>query len=201
VGRAHVDRRRFAIIASVAFIANLFIAPASYFQNRYLDDVRGFSATGITLFTITTATPASLGFVLGGRVADTRGRRRVLALSLPVATAGIVVSFTVGGWIMWASAFGGGLLAGMAYPAFSVYRSELFPTGRRGQANGLIAALALLGGSLGILIAGQLLDRDWSYGSVMALLSCGQVAAAVIVFTTYPETAHRSLEEINPQDV
>ncbi|MBI5088473.1 MAG: MFS transporter [Actinobacteria bacterium] len=200
VGRTHVDRRRFTIIASVAFIANLFIAPASYFQNRYLDDVRGYSATGITLFTITTATPASLGFVLGGRVADTRGRRRVLALSLPVATAGLVLSFSIGGWVMWAAAFVGGLLGGMAYPAFSVYRAELFPTGRRGQANGLIAALALVGGSVGLIVAGQLLDRGWSYGSVMALLACGQVAAATIVFTTYPETAHRSLEEINPQD-
>ena len=37
----------------------------------------------ITLFTLTTATPASLGFVFGGRLADTRGRRRLLALSLP----------------------------------------------------------------------------------------------------------------------
>ncbi|MCU1359167.1 MAG: putative major facilitator superfamily transporter, partial [Ilumatobacteraceae bacterium] len=71
VGRTHVDRRRFTIIASVAFIANLFIAPASFFQNRYLDDVRGYSSTGITLFTICTATPASVGFVLGGKVADT----------------------------------------------------------------------------------------------------------------------------------
>jgi MFS family permease len=89
----------------------------------------------------------------------------------------------------------------MAYPAFSVYRAELFPTGRRGQANGMIAALALIGGSAGLLVAGQLLDHGWGYGEVMALLAIGQLIAAVIVFTTYPETAHRSLEELNPQDV
>ncbi|MGE0140913.1 MAG: MFS transporter [Ilumatobacteraceae bacterium] len=201
VGRTHVDRRRFAIIASVAFIANLFIAPASYFQNRYLDDVRDYSATGITMFTITTATPASLGFVIGGKFADTHGRRRLLALSLPIATTALVVSFSIGGWVMWAAAFLGGLLGGMAYPAFSVYRAELFPTGRRGQANGMIAALALIGGSVGLLVAGQLLDHGWGYGEVMALLAVGQLVAAVIVFTTYPETAHRSLEEINPEDV
>lgn len=200
IGRTHVDRRRFVIIASVAFIANLFIAPASFFQNRYLDDVRGYTSTGITLFTITTATPASLGFVLGGRLADTRGRRRVLALSLPVATAALVVSFSVGHWPMWLAAFLGGLIGGMAYPAFSVYRNELFPTGRRGQTSGIIAAMALVGGSIGLIIAGVLLDRGWSYGAVMGLLACGQVVAALIVFTTYPETAHRSLEEINPQD-
>jgi MFS family permease len=200
IGRSRVDKKRFAIISSVAFIANLFIAPASYFQNRYLDDVRGYSATGITMFTLTTATPASLGFVLGGRMADTRGRRRVLALSLPFATAALVVSFMVGGWPMWLAAFCGGLIGGMAYPAFAVYRTELFPTGRRGQAGGMLAAMALIGGSIGLIVAGQLLDRGWSYGRVMGTLACGQVVAAIIVFVTYPETAHRSLEDINPED-
>lgn len=200
VRRARVDRRRFAVIGAVAFTANLFVAPASYFQNRYLDDVRGYSAAGITLFTIATATPASLGFVLGGRVADTTGRRRVLALALPLATAALVVSFSIGGWVMWVSAFTGGLVGGIAYPAFAVYRTELFPTGRRGQAGGLLAAMALVGGSIGLLVAGALLDRDWSYGQVMGTLALGQLAAAVVVFVSYPETAHRSLEEINPQD-
>jgi MFS family permease len=200
LGRTHVDRRRFAIIASVAFIANLFIAPASYFQNRYLDDVRGYSGAGIALFTLTTATPASIGFVLGGRLADIRGRRRVLALSLPLATAMLVISFMVGGWPMWVAAFFAGLIGGIAYPAFAVYRTELFPTGRRGQAGGMLAAMALIGGSLGLIAAGLLLDRGWSYGSVMGMLASGQVLAALIVFLTYPETAHRSLEEINPQD-
>jgi MFS family permease len=200
VGDAHIDKRRFAIIASVAFLANLFIAPASYFQNRYLDDVRGYSAAAIAIFTLTTATPASIGFVLGGRLADTAGRRRVLAISIPFATGGLVLSFAVGGVIMWISAFVGGLLAGIAFPAFSVYRTELFPTGRRGQAGGLIVAMALVGGSIGLLLAGFLIDRGWSYGSTMGLLALAQVVTAVVVFTTYPETAHRTLEEITPED-
>ena len=200
IGKAHIDRHRLAIIATVAFTANLFIAPASYFQNRYLSDVRGYSAAGISLFTLATATPASLGFVLGGRVADTTGRRRLLAVSLPAATLLLVASFTVGGWPMWLAAFAGGLVAGMAYPAFAVYRTELFPTGRRGQAGGVIVATALIGGSLGLIAAGVLLDLGWSYGAVMGTLALGQAVAATIVLTSYPETAHRSLEEINPED-
>jgi MFS family permease len=200
VGEARIDKRRFAIIASVAFLANLFVAPASYFQNRYLDDVRGYSAAAIAVFTLTTATPASIGFVLGGRLADTAGRRRVLAISIPFATGGLVLSFVVGGVVMWISAFVGGLLAGIAFPAFSVYRTELFPTGRRGQAGGLIVAMALVGGSIGLLLAGFLIDRGWSYGSTMSLLALAQVVTAIVVYTTYPETAHRTLEEINPED-
>ena len=191
---------KIAIIAGVAFLANLFIAPASYFQNRYLDDVRGYSAAAISIFTLTTATPASIGFVLGGRLADTAGRRRVLATSIPLATTGLVLSFTFGGVVMWIAAFVGGLLAGIAYPAFSVYRTEMFPTGRRGQAGGLIVASALIGGSLGLLLAGFLVDRGWSYGATMAVLATAQVVTATIVFVTYPETAHKTLEEINPED-
>jgi len=200
VGRAHVDKRRFAIVAGVAFLANLFIAPASYFQNRYLDDVRGYSAASIAVFTLATATPASIGFVLGGRLADMAGRRRVLATSIPIATTGLVLSFNVGGPLMWAAAFVGGLVAGIAYPAFSVYRTELFPTARRGQAGGFIVAMALVGGSIGLLLAGFLIDHGWSYGRTMAVLALAQLVTATIVYVTYPETAHRSLEEINPED-
>ena len=41
-----------ALIALVALTSNLFIAPASYFQNNYLDKVRGYSGGGIALFTL-----------------------------------------------------------------------------------------------------------------------------------------------------
>jgi MFS family permease len=201
--RLHVrrlDRRRLVTIGTVAFSANLFVAPASYFQNRYLDDIRDYSGSGIAMFTLVTATPASLGFVVGGRIADTTGRRRVLAAAMPAATALLALSFWVGGWPMWLAAFAGGLLAGIAYPAFAVYRTELFPTGRRGQAGGLLAAMALLGGSIGLLVAGALLDAGWSYGAVMSLMALGQLVAATVVLTTYPETAHRVLEELNPED-
>ena len=198
--RRRLDRRRFALIATVAASANLFVAPASFFQNRYLDDVRGYSGAGIALFTLATATPASVGFIIGGRIADTTGRRRVLAATMPAATALLVLSFVVGGPMMWASAFLGGLLGGVAYPAFAVYRTEMFPTGRRGQAGGLLATAALMGGSIGLLLAGWMLDQGWSYGQVMALLATGQVVAATIVLARYPETAHRALEDINPED-
>jgi MFS family permease len=106
----------------------------------------------------------------------------------------------VGGLVMWIAAFIGGLLAGIAFPAFSVYRTELFPTGRRGQAGGFIVAMALIGGSVGIYVAGLLIDRGWSYGSTMGVLALAQLVTATVVYTTYPETAHKTLEEINPED-
>jgi MFS family permease len=195
-----LDRRRFAILATVAICANFFVAPASFFQNRYLRDIRGFDASTISLFTLTTATPAGLGLVIGGRLADVRGRRRLIAITVPVATALVLTSFTVGGAPMWLSAFGGGFIGGIALPALAVYRAELFPTGNRGRAAGLLTAAALVGGIGGLLLVGQLLDRGWSYGQAMGLVALAELVVVVVVLTLFPETAHRELEDLNPLD-
>lgn len=199
--REHVaiDRRRFALLAGIAVGVNLFVAPASFFQNRYLDEIRGLSGSGIAVFTLATATPAALGLVLGGQLADRQGRRRVIAVALPVAATLITVSFSVGGSIMWISAFAGGLAGGVAYPALAVYRSELFPTGNRGRAAGLLTVAALLGGVIGLLATGSLLDAGWSHAAVMAMLASGQLVAVALVLGGLPETAHRELEDLNPR--
>ena len=195
-----LDRGRFAVIAVVAVTANLFVAPASFFLNRYLDDVRGYTGGGIALFVLSTATPASLGLIAGGRLADLIGRRALLAVCMPLSTLLLIGSFSVGGASMWLLALGGGLLGGAAYPAFTVYRTELFPTGNRGRANGYVTALSLAGSSVGLVLVGGLVHRGWSYGQSMLLVGFGQLLAAVIAFVAYPETAHLELEQINPQD-
>ena len=64
---------RFAVLGLVALLANLFVAPASLFQNGYLEDTRGFSATTIAIFTVATATPA--GHRADHRRADRRHPR------------------------------------------------------------------------------------------------------------------------------
>jgi MFS family permease len=195
-----IDRRRFAALAIVALAANLYVAPASFFQNSYLEDARGFSAAAITVLTFTTATPASLGLIVGGRTADVRGRRRLLAIAIPLATLMSVLSFSVAGPTMWAATFFAGFVGSIAYPALAVYRAELFPTGNRGRAAGLLTASALIGGIAGLLLAGNLIDGGWSYGAVMRVLALGQVIVVVTVLTAFPETAHRELEDINPED-
>ena len=192
--------RRFLLIASVAVLANVFVAPASYFQNNYLEDVRGLSGFGITLFTFGTATPASVGLLVGGRLADSIGRRQLLAICLPTSSLLLVWSFSVGGPMMWLTALVGGFVAGLAYPAFIVYRGELFPTGNRSRANGFVTALSLAGSSAGLLLVGELVSRNWSYGTAMMVVATGQILAALIAFCFYPETAHMDLESLNPED-
>jgi MFS family permease len=197
---ARISGQRFTVLAASAFLGNLFIAPASLYQNSYLDDVRGYSDHRIAIFTLATATPAGLGILAGGRIADARGRRLLGALALLGGVAFGVFSFLRGGWIMWVSALLAGVLGGAAYPALSVYRTELFPTARRSGAGGLLTASALAGGSIGLIITGRAVDRGWSYGSVLGALAFGSIVVSVLVLTRYPETAHRELEELNPDD-
>lgn len=191
---------RLGAMATIAFFSNLFVAPASFFQNRYLEDVRGYTNFGVTIFTIFTAAPAAIGLLVGGALADRHGRRIVGAGALVFGTLLINSSFAVSGSPMWGAAVLGSICVGAAVPAIIVYRTELFPTASRGRAGGIITASSLLGGSLGLVLMGQLVDREFGYASSLGLLALGQIVVAAIVLTRLPESAHRELEELNPED-
>ena len=187
-------------ICSVVFLSNMYIATGSIFQNRYLKDERGYSALLVALFTVATSTPASLGLMIGGRIADERGRRILGATMVPLGAFFLGVSFCISGLSMWMFAIAGGFAFGLSYPALAVYRGELFPTGVRSLAGGIIMTAALLGGSIGLIGAGHILDAGASYGAVMMWLVVAPVIASIIVWLQYPETAHRELDEIS-QDI
>ena len=195
-----LQKRRLAIQMSVAFFGNMLLSPASFFQNTFLQDERGFSASTVALFTIVTATPAVIGLVVGGRVADRSGRRRLAVVCAPLGALLIALSFWFSGPLMWWGAILGAIVAAAAYPPLAVYRTEMFPTGNRGRAAYLILASALLGGSISLLVTGAIVDGGTAYGPVMLALVGGPVIVALIVAFTYPETARRELEELNPED-
>lgn len=195
-----LDRKRFALLAGVAFSGNIFIAPASFFQNTYLEDVRNFSGGQIGLFSILIGTPAGIGLILGGRFADRRGRRQLITVALPLSVLATIAAFSIGGLGLWGFSLLAGMLGAAVFPAMTVYRTELFPTANRTRATGFITASALIGGIGGLSLAGRLLDGGWSYGATMGLLAIGQLIVTVLVVTAYPETAHQELETLNPED-
>jgi MFS family permease len=184
----------------VAILLNVFIATASIFQIRYLKDVRGYSAAMIALYNVVTVVPASIGLVIGGRLAETTGRKTLAAVATPLGALLIASAFGLSGFLMWTAALLGGISLALAYPAMSVFRNELFPTAKRSIASALITTASLLGGSAGLIIAGILLERDISYFAVMLTFASGPVLVAILVAFVYPETAHRKLEDLNPED-
>ena len=194
-------RRNLGRICTVVFLTNIFIATASIFQNRYLKETRGYSAALVAIFTIATSTPSALGLLVGGRIADERGRRILGATMVPVGALLMAWSFAISGLAMWVIAIAGGLALGISYPAMAVYRGELFPTHVRSIAGGIIMTSALIGGSIGLIGGGYVLDTGIHYGTVMLWLALGPVIASLIVWFRYPETAHLELEDIVPDDV
>jgi MFS family permease len=192
--------RRLVLVAGIWLLFNIFAGPQSQFLNEYLHDERGMSAAMISLFVVVTSTPASIGIVVGGRLADTRGRRLVGAVAASVGAVLTALTFAIGGPGMWLVAVLGGIVAAAMVPAISVYGPELFPTSLRGRANGIVSLSAMAGSSIGLIATGWLAEDLGSFGRAMGLLAIAPLLMAVVIVVFFPETARRELEDINPED-
>ncbi len=192
--------RRLCLLAVSALLLNLFKDPASQLLNEFLRDERDFSAARISVFTIATNLPGLIGVVVGGRLADVRGRRGVGAVAVLGGAGFTVVQMLSSGWNMWTFSLVGSVMGAAAIPALGVYGPELFPTSLRGRANGVITVLGMVGTMTGLVVAGVLSERWDGLGPVLALLSIGPLVVGLLVLIAYPETAKHELEELNPED-
>lgn len=202
-GMLRTHGARLVLLATVSFLLAVFATPVSQLQNEFLRTDRGFSASRVTLFTLVTATPGGIGVIVGGRLADVRGRRWVAAVGVIGGTVLTVLAYRTQGWPMWVLALFGAMIAGATVPALGVYRPELFPTSLRGRSSGIIDAIGLAGSAAGLLLVGSLVDGGGTFGgfgNAFALVAIAPVIAIVLVLTRFPETAQRELEDINPED-
>ncbi|MEO8692012.1 MAG: MFS transporter [Acidimicrobiales bacterium] len=194
-----INRQRLLLLAVSSFLVLMFRSPASQLQNEFLKDERGFSASRIALFTVVTSTPVGLGVMVGGRLADVRGRRAVAAVGLVVGSLGTAIAFLAHGWPLWAWQAGGIIVGAVTIPALGTYGPEMFSTRSRGRANGLITLAGMAGSSFGLIVAGVMSDHV-GLGKALLVLSVGPLLVAALVVLRYPETAHIELEVLNPDD-
>jgi MFS family permease len=192
--------RRLWLLASASFLLFVFTAPQTQFRTEFLRDERGMSAALVALFVVATSTPGGLGIVVGGRMADVRGRRVVGAVGAAVGAVLLATSFVVQGAGMWLAATVGSIFLAALVPALGVYGPELFPTSLRGRANTLITLVATTGSVLGLVLCGWLNDELGSFGWALGLLAIGPLLMAAVVLRWFPETTRRELEELNPED-
>jgi putative MFS transporter len=202
----HVDApvaghgRRFWLLAATGLLLAFFATPASQLGNEFLREERGFSATGVSVFTMLTVTPAFIGIIIGGHLADVRGRRAVASIGIAGGAILTIAGFASHGTALWIFSLTGNMFAALVVPALGVYRPELFPTSLRGRAAGVLDGMALAGAAAGLLFVGNVVDAGNSYGTAFGLASLAPFAVVVLVLGLFPETAHRSLEDINPED-
>jgi MFS family permease len=194
-------RRRFLLLGAAAFLTSVFSAPSSQLMNKYLEDVRGFSSTGIAVFrTVTTAVPGLIGLILGGRLAEVRGRRMVAAIGLAIATATQMVFFLTGGSIIWVMSAVSILTAGAGGIALGTLDVELFATEVRSTSNALLTILGVTGSVLGLITAGLLADPLGNLGRSIALTGVAALLAAALVVPRLPETRDLALDDVSPTE-
>jgi EmrB/QacA subfamily drug resistance transporter len=128
---------------------------------------------------------------LFGRLGDMFGKRRLLVVSLGFFAAGSVVAAlgsslgtVVAGRVL--QGVGGGI-----FPlCFGIIRDE-FPRERVGQSIGLISATLGIGGGVGLVIGGLIVDHA-SYHDIFWLSAIMSAAAAVAIELCIPESPVRT---------
>ncbi len=194
-------RRRFVLLAAAAFLANVFNAPSSQLMNKYLTDDRGFSNTGVAVFrAVTTAVPGLVGLLLGGRLAEARGRRPVAAIAIAIASVTQVVFFLFGGSLIWVMSAASIFAASAGGIALGTLDAELFPTEVRSTSNAMLNVIAVLGSVAGFGVVGALSDPLNGLGRAIAVTGIAAFAAAVFVIPLLPESAAHSLDEVSPTE-
>jgi MFS family permease len=192
-------RHRFLLLALVAFLTSSFSGPSSSFTNKYLTDIRGFTNTDIAVFrTVTTAIPGIIGVLVGGRLAELRGRRPVAALALAIATATQMIFFLTGGLSLWVMSAVSILMAGAGGIALGTLDAELFPTEVRSTSNAMLYTVGVIGSATGLLVAGGLSDPLGGIGRSVALTGIGSLLVAILVVPRLPESAARMLDDVSP---
>lgn len=196
----HEHRRRLAILAGFFLVYAIFASPASELYNQFLRTERHFSSFQISWLQQIAGTIGGLGVLVGGRLADTRGRRPVAATGVGLGTAISVFSFLAHGVLLWVLAIAGSVVAFAVGPALAVYGPELFPTWVRSRATGVLTVAGAAGGVIGLVAAGLLSSALGTTGKALAVLSFGPLLGVILITACFPETARRQLEELNPED-
>jgi MFS family permease len=94
----------------------------------------------------------------------------------------------------------GMIMAGLATAPLGAFRAEIFPTALRAKAGSIMDTVSLAGSAVGLVLVGWLIDRWDVFGRPMALVAIGPLIVVALVLAVFPETAGRTLEDLNPAD-
>lgn len=198
-GLSQRHRRRLLVLGAASLAYALFVTPAGQFSNQFLRVERHFSPAGISVIQQVAGTIGAVGVVVGGRLADTRGRKPVAAVGVAAGAAVTLASFFAHSWELWLWSIAGGLLSYAVVPALSIYGPELFPTGSRSAASGVITTLGAAGGIVGLVATGALTSALGSIGPALSVMAVGPLIMVALIVVAFPETAGRGLEELNDE--
>lgn len=163
------------------------IVPALPVVSRELHTTTSWAAWTVSIYLLS----ASVATPLLGRLGDQFGKPRMLIVTLLLFSAGSIAAIFA--WNIWSlivfRAIQG--IGGAVYPlSFSIIRDEV-PARRMGVAMGLISAMLGVGGGLGLVMSGVIVD----HASWRLLFVIGAVIGALgiaLVSRYVPPSPHRA---------
>lgn len=176
----------FVVMALVALLVAAFAAPAFDFVLERLDNL-GWDTGAARFLLIVFSGLGTLGLVIGGRMADSIGRRATTVIALLLGGAGGVGFYTLeSGWQLAPAILLASLGASMLTPSLAAHRAELFPTDIRARAAGWITNVAIGGAILGFGIGAWITDTV-GLPQTISILGIGLAVSALLILTL-PET-------------
>ena len=175
-----------ALAAMGAAVLQAMVAPA--LRTVQLD--LGTSTTGASWILTAFLLSASVATPIAGRLGDMFGKKRVLVLALAATATGALISAVATSLdLLLVGRVVQGLSPAVIPLAIGIIRDE-FPSERVPTRIALISAMLGVGGGLGIVLAGPIVDHlsyHWLFWAPLVVL----VVATLGVLLVVPESHHR----------
>lgn len=192
LGPAHAGR--FWRMAALSFALSAFSSPVANLALIRLENGLAWSTGAASLMLVLSSTPGViLGLLIGGRLADTVGRRPTQAIAIGVGVIGGVAFYSVEGWLLGVAMFLATLGGSAFAPAYASHRSELFPTEIRSTAAAWLVNAAIAGGLIGFA-AGRFAVDAWGLSVTIGVLGVA-LALAATALVGLPETKGLTIHE------
>ncbi len=183
-----LERRRFSVRRSLEKTA-LPVASATFFVTLSYGTLMNYAAlyaknelhASPTLFFSFFAAGTAASRLLGGKMYDRRGPRRILGISLLLLTLGLIfMALFKSPALFFASALLQGVGDGLCVPILMAMVNDMVPPEKRGGANATLMTFFESGIFCGVLITGALYDTTgWTF--VFLLMAAFMVVAALLI--------------------
>jgi MFS transporter, putative metabolite:H+ symporter len=186
---------RLYLTGSINFLVNIFMAVTLTFSIERLVGDLGLATSTAVILSLLGGTTGAMGFFLGGRLADTIGRRSTTVMSLVLVVLGGLALYWFDALPILAIAIAVGTFGSFAFvPSAASHRTELFPTAFRTTANAAGGYLGMVGSAVGLLIGRFTID-EMGLSQTVTLLSVG-IVGGIALTLLLPETRGQELDAV-----
>jgi len=184
-------RLRLAVVAGWAALGELLYGPASLLSALFGSRALGLDPAVISAVMLVSGAVSVPAFLVGGRLSDRWGRRRLGAALGLLTAASTAVAFSGGRAGYWAGNVLWSVLASAGVPVLGAWLGELFPTRARATSESVGSVAGAVGGAAGFQLV-ALLQPRLGLGPSLALTALGAVAASLLLLLL-PETRGETL--------